>query len=71
LKDKLANGMKIWKGNGNITVLLLFSLIGFEMLHQGRREQVKSIVMELFNSILLKKSPDLLRSSILITHQSL
>ena len=37
--------MKTWKGNGNTTTLL-FSLKGLEILHQERRGQVKTIVME-------------------------
>ena len=35
---KLANGMKMWKGNKNTTTLL-FSLIGLEILHQVRRSK--------------------------------
>ena len=41
---KLANGMNMWKGNGNTTTIL-FSLKG----------QVKTIVMEYFNGILFYK----------------
>ena len=41
----LANGTKMLKGNGNTTTLL-FSLKRFEIVHQERRGQVKSIVME-------------------------
>ena len=51
----LANGMKMWKGNGNTTTLL-FSLKGLEILHQGKRGQVKTIVMEHFSSILFHES---------------
>ena len=38
---KLANGMKMWKENGNTTTLL-FSLKELEILHQERRGQVKT-----------------------------
>ena len=55
MKHKLANGMKMLKGNGN-TTKLLFSLKGLKMLHQERRGQVKSIVMKHFNFILFHKS---------------
>jgi hypothetical protein len=51
----LANGMKIWKGNGNTTTFL-FSLKRLEIVHQERIEQVKTIVMEHFNGILFHKS---------------
>jgi hypothetical protein len=50
-----ANCMKMCKGNGNTTALL-FSLKGLEILHGGRRGQVKTIVMEHFNSILFHMS---------------
>ena len=43
------------KGNENATILL-FSMTGLEILHQERRGQVKTIVMEYFNGILLHKS---------------
>jgi hypothetical protein len=49
------NGMKMWKGNGN-TTLLLFSLKGLEIFHQERRGQVETIVTEHFNGILIHKS---------------
>ena len=55
MNHKLANAMKIWKGNGNTTTLL-FSLKGLEILHQERRGQVKTIVMEHFTGILFHKS---------------
>jgi hypothetical protein len=55
MSHKLANGMKMWKGIGN-TTRLLFSLKELEILHQERREQVKTIVMEHFNGILFHKS---------------
>ena len=48
---KLTNGMEMWKGTENTTTLL-FSLKGLEILHQARRGQVKTIVMEHFNGIL-------------------
>jgi len=35
MNHKLANGMKMWKGNGNTTVIL-FSLKGLEILHQEK-----------------------------------
>jgi hypothetical protein len=54
MNHKLANGMKMWKGNGN-TITLLFSLKGLETLHQERRGQVKTTVIEYFNSILFHK----------------
>ena len=47
--------MKMWKGNGNTTTLL-FSLKRLEIVHQERRGQVKTIVMEHFNGILFHKS---------------
>ena len=55
MNDKLANGMKMWKGNENTTTLL-FSLKGLEILHQERRGQVKIMVMGHFNCILFHKS---------------
>ena len=67
MNHKWTNGMKMWKGNGNTTTLLL-SLIGLETVHQERRGQVKTIVMEHLNGILLQ-SPDLLTSSIPTTNQ--
>ena len=54
MHHKLANGMKMKKGNGNTTTLL-FSPKGLEMLYQERRK-VKTIVMEHFNVILFHKS---------------
>ena len=47
--------MKMWEGSGNTTTLL-FSLKGLEILHQERRGQVKTIVMEQFNGILFYES---------------
>jgi hypothetical protein len=55
MNHKLANGMKMWKENGNITTLF-FSLKGLEILHQEGRGQVKTMVMEHFNGILFHKS---------------
>jgi hypothetical protein len=55
MSHKLANGMKMWKGIGNATTLLFF-LKGLELLHQERREQMKTLVMEHFNGILFHKS---------------
>ena len=51
----MANGMKMWKRYGNTTTLL-FSLKGLEIVHQERRGQVKTIVMEYFKGILFHKS---------------
>ena len=48
-------GMKIWKGNGNTTTIL-FSLKGLEILHQEKREQMDTIVMEHFKSFLFHNS---------------
>jgi hypothetical protein len=55
MNHKLANGTKMWNGNGNTTTLL-FSLKGLEILHQERRGKVRTIVMEHFNDILFHKS---------------
>ena len=55
MSHKLANGMEMWEGNWNTTTLL-FSMKGLEILHQERRGQVKTIVMENFNGILFHKS---------------
>ena len=55
INHKLANGIKMWKGNGN-TIRLLFSLKIPKLVRQERREQVKTIVMEHFNAILFHKS---------------
>jgi hypothetical protein len=55
MNHKLANDMKMWKENKNTTTLL-FSMKGLEILHQERRGQVKTIVMEHFNGILFQKS---------------
>jgi hypothetical protein len=55
MNHKLANGMMMWKGNGNTTILL-FSLKELDILHQERREQMNTTVMEHFNSILFHKS---------------
>ena len=55
MNHKLANGMNMWKGNGN-TATLLFSLKDLDILQQGRIEEVKTIVMEHFNRILFYKS---------------
>ena len=55
LNHKLANDMKMWKGNGNTTTLL-FSLKRLDILYQERRGHVRTIVMEQFNGILFHKS---------------
>ena len=58
MNHKLTNGMKMWKGNGN-TITLSFSLKGLEILHQERRGQAKTLVMEHFNGILFHEyGPD-------------
>ena len=54
MNNKFANGMKMWKGNGNTTIL--FSLKRLEIVHQERRGQVKTMVIEDFNGILFHKS---------------
>ena len=54
-QHKLANDMKMWKGNRN-TAALLFYLKGFEILHQEIIGKVNMIVMEHFNCILFHKS---------------
>ena len=53
MNHKLANGMKMWKGNGNTTTLL-FSLKRLEIEDHERRGHVKTIVMA--NGILFHKS---------------
>ena len=55
MSHKVAYDMKMWKGKGN-TITLLFCLRGLEILHQERRGQVNTIVMERFNNILFHKS---------------
>ena len=55
MNHKFANGMKIRKGNRNTTTLLL-PLKGLEILHQERRGQVKTKVIEHLNGILFHKS---------------
>jgi hypothetical protein len=60
--------MKMWEGNGNNITLLLFYLKGLEVLHKKRRGQVKTIVMEHFQKACSYTSPDLLTSSIPLTH---
>jgi hypothetical protein len=50
MNHKLVNSIQMWNVNGNTTTLL-HSLKGFEILHQERREQVNTILMEHFNSI--------------------
>ena len=51
MNHQLANGIKMRKGNGN-TATMLFSLNRLPILHQVRRVQVKTIVMEHLNGIL-------------------
>ena len=51
---KLANDMKIWKGNGSAATLL-FSPKRLKIVHQERRGQVKTTVMEHFNGIFFHK----------------
>jgi hypothetical protein len=55
MNHNVANGMKMWKGNGNATTLL-FSLERLEILHQERRGQVNTRVVEHINSIPFHKS---------------
>jgi hypothetical protein len=55
MKHKLANDIKMRKGNGSTTTLL-FSLKILEIVHQEIRGQVKNIVMEHFNGIPFHKS---------------
>ena len=66
--QKLANGMNMWKENGNTTTLL-FSLKGLGILYQERRGQGKTIVMNTLTGS-SSTSPGLLTSSILITHHT-
>jgi hypothetical protein len=54
MNHKLVNDMEIWKGNGSTTTLF-FSRRGLEILHHVRREQVNTIVMKHFMSILFHK----------------
>ena len=54
MNHKLANGMKMGKGNKN-TITFVFSLKGLKILYQDRREQVDTIVMDQFKSILFNK----------------
>ena len=54
IEKPLSQDMKMWKGNCNTTTS--FSLKGLEILHQERRGQMKTIVMEHFNGILFHKS---------------
>ena len=61
MNHKLANDTKMWKGNGNTTILV--SLKGVEILHQERRGQVETIVMEHLTAS-SSTSADLLTSSI-------
>ena len=62
------NHMEMWKGNGNTTTLL-FSLKKLEIVHQEKRRQVKTIVMEHFNGILFHKSGPAIKQH--TNHQSL
>ena len=55
INHKLANDMKMWKGNGNSSILL-FSPKGLEIVHKKRREQVKTMVIEHFNGIRFYKT---------------
>ena len=45
MNHTFANGMKMWKGNGNTTTLIFF-LERLEISHQETKGQVKTIVME-------------------------
>ena len=55
LGHELGYGMRMWKGNGNTTTLT-FSLKGLDILHQERRGQVNTIVIEHCNSNVFHKS---------------
>ena len=66
MNQRLVKGMKMWKGNGNITTLL-FSLKRLEIVHQERRGQVKTKVIEHLNDILLHKFGPL--TSSILTNQ--
>jgi hypothetical protein len=57
------------KGNGN-TATLLFSLKGLEILHQERRGQVETIVMEHFNSILFHRLTSLVQKKLITVRRS-
>ena len=59
---KKRSKVKMSKGNGK-TITLLFSLNGIEILHQGRRGQVTTTVME-YLTTLFSTSPHLLTSCI-------
>ena len=54
MDHKLPKDMEIWKGKGN-RITLPFSLKGLEILHQKRRGQVNTILIEHFKSILFHK----------------
>ena len=51
MSHKLANGMKMWKGNGNTATLIC----ALKELEESKRP-LKTIVMEHFNGILFHKS---------------
>ena len=55
LNADLVNGTKMWKGNGNTTILL-FSLNGLEILHHEIRGQVNTILIEHFKIIRFQES---------------
>ena len=55
MSHKLANGMKMWKGNENITTLLLFSLNDMKF-YVRKEEEVNTIEMEHFKNIIFHKS---------------
>jgi hypothetical protein len=55
MNQNFGNGIKMWKGNRNTTTLL-FSLNGLEILHQERREEMKTMVIGHFNGMLFHKS---------------
>jgi hypothetical protein len=67
IMNKFTTGMNKWEGNGNITTLL-FSPKWLEILHQGKRIQVKTMGIEHFNIILFHKSKSLLTNNIFIYH---
>ena len=69
MNHKLANGIKMRKGNG-VTTTLLFSLKELEIVHHERRGQMKTIVMEHFNGILFHKSGPAIKQHINQLHYS-
>ena len=65
MNHKLAKGMKMWKGNGNTTILL-FSLKGLEILYQ-KGEDKGTPWLRNTSTAFSSTSPDLLTNSIPMT----